>query len=86
MKYVVVDIHATLGEVGCIEVALAINESAGRARVAGSVGGSGYGHGMRGRRCFSLGLATVAFHPAIVPSIVENKNVAGLSGASKNSV
>ena len=29
---------------------------------------------------------TVAFHPAIVPSIVENRNVAALPGASKKSV
>jgi len=42
LKCIVINIHAALGEVGCIEVALAINESAGQARVAGSVGGSGH--------------------------------------------
>ena len=30
--------------------------------------------------------ATVGFQPAIVPSIVENKNAAGFPGASKKSV
>src|SRR6266403_292978 len=30
--------------------------------------------------------ATVGFHPAIVPSIVEKRNAAGLPGASKKSV
>src|SRR5258705_9813305 len=51
LKCVVINIHAALGEVSCIEETLVINEGAGQARIAGSVRGfdDGYSVG-RGRR------------------------------------
>src|SRR5260221_689221 len=54
MKCVVINVHAALGEVSCVQVGLAIDEGAGQARVARSVGGFDHGHSMRRRRCGPL--------------------------------
>jgi len=54
LERAVIDIHAALGEVCCIQVASAFDESAGQARVAGSVGSFDNGHSIRGRRCSPL--------------------------------
>jgi len=48
LKCIVINIHAALGEVCCVEVAPAINEGGGQARVAGPV--SGFDHGDSKRR------------------------------------
>src|ERR1700759_5314536 len=54
MKCVVIDIHTTLGEVSRIEIAVAVDISAGQACVAGTIGGSDDRHGMGRRRHRSL--------------------------------
>jgi hypothetical protein len=50
----VVNIYAAFGEIGCIQVALAANESAGQACVSGTVGGLDEGDSMRRGRCRPL--------------------------------
>src|SRR6476661_7727806 len=63
LECAVINIHAALGEIGCVEVTLTIYRRAGQARVAGSVGGLDHGHGKRGRRCCPL-----SYRYAWVPS------------------
>src|ERR1700761_9458881 len=48
MKGVVVDVDTSLGEVGSVEIAAAIDKRAGEPGVAGSVGAPGYSHGEGG--------------------------------------
>src|SRR5882762_3462931 len=44
LKCAVIDVDATLSEIGCVQVGLAIDEGASQARVAGPVGGFDYDH------------------------------------------
>ncbi len=46
---VVVDIHATFVEIGCVEVELVMYESAGQTRVNRSIRGFDHGHGLGGQ-------------------------------------
>src|ERR1700733_14687644 len=50
LKRVVVDIYTALGEVGRIQITIAVDISAGQACIAGTIGGSDYRHGMGRRR------------------------------------
>src|SRR5689334_10839966 len=50
VKCAVINIDAALGKICRVQEALAINESAGQARVAGSVGSLDHSHCLRGRR------------------------------------
>ncbi len=59
MKCAVINIDAGLGEVRCVEVGLAINESAGQARVARSVGSLDYRHRLHRGRCCPLSYSHV---------------------------
>src|ERR1700722_7533772 len=79
MKCIVVDIHAALGKVGCVEVALAMNEGAGPPRVARAILGPGNSHGMgRRRRC--AGCETYASIPA------DDRSINGREQKSSRSV
>ena len=59
LKCVVINIYAAFGEIGCIQVALAVNESAGQACVSGTVGGLDEGDSMRRGRCRPLSYRNV---------------------------
>ena len=47
LKCIVKNIHAAFGEVRSVQVALAVNKSAGQTGVTGSIGGFDHGHCLR---------------------------------------
>src|SRR4029077_8339941 len=53
-EFVVIYIHAGVGEVGRVEIRFAIDESFGEARVSGTVSRFDHSYGVRGRRCDAL--------------------------------
>src|SRR5258708_27905082 len=55
VKCTVINIHTALGKIRGVEILLAINESAGQAGVAGSVGSFDHGHSLGRWRRSSLG-------------------------------
>src|SRR5258705_5550378 len=54
VKWAVINIHPALGEIRCVEILLAVNESAGQAGVTRAFGSFDHGHNLRRWPCSSL--------------------------------